>query len=89
LVNPTRSKVKRERAGDGMLLRERLRAARPMLAGRPHEAAGNGSPIWMAAGPRKRAHRTWPGGRVAPGLPGAPRKVRAPQGMVVGNADPG
>jgi hypothetical protein len=28
-----------------------LRAARPMLAGRPHEAAGNGSPRWMAAGP--------------------------------------
>jgi len=36
------------------LLRERLRAARPMLAGRPHEAAGNGSPRWMAAGPRSR-----------------------------------
>src|SRR2546425_265056 len=26
-----------------------------MLAGRPHEAAGNGSPRWMAAGPRERA----------------------------------
>jgi len=25
-----------------------------MLAGRPHEAAGNGSPRWMAAGPRSR-----------------------------------
>jgi hypothetical protein len=23
-----------------------------MLVGRPHEAAGNGSPRWMAAGPR-------------------------------------
>jgi hypothetical protein len=38
-----------------------LRAARPMLAGRPHEAAGNGSPRWMAAGPRSR-------GRTEPGL---------------------
>ena len=25
-----------------------------MLAGRPHEAASNGSPRWMAAGPRSR-----------------------------------
>ena len=25
-----------------------------MLAGRPHEAAGNGSPRWMAVGPRNR-----------------------------------
>jgi hypothetical protein len=47
------------------ILRERLRAARPMLAGRPHEAAGNGSPRWMAAGPRKRVHRTRPTGRLA------------------------
>ncbi len=46
-------------------LRERLRAARPMLAGRPHEAASNGSPRWMAAGPRKRVHRTRPTGRLA------------------------
>ena len=38
-----------------------------MLAGRPHEAAGNGSPRWMAAGPRlARAHRTRPTGRRAP-----------------------
>jgi hypothetical protein len=28
-----------------------------MLAGRPHEAAGNGSPRWMAEGPRERVHR--------------------------------
>jgi len=51
-------------------LRERLRAARPMLAGRPHEAVGNGSPRWMAVGPRKRVHRTRPTGRLArrPGL---------------------
>jgi hypothetical protein len=25
-----------------------------MLAGRPHEAAGNGSPRWMTVAPRKR-----------------------------------
>jgi sugar lactone lactonase YvrE len=37
----------------------------PMLAGRPHEAAGNGSPRWMATGPRKRVHRTRPTGRLA------------------------
>jgi hypothetical protein len=36
-----------------------------MLAGRPHEAAGNGSPRWMAAGPRERAHRTRPTGQLA------------------------
>ena len=36
-----------------------------MLAGRPHEAAGNGSPRWMAAGPRKRVHRTRPTGQLA------------------------
>ena len=48
-------------------LRERLWAARPMLAGRPHEAAGNGSPRWMAVGPRfTRVHRTRPTGRLAP-----------------------
>jgi hypothetical protein len=35
-----------------MGLRERLRAARPMPAGRPHEAAGNGSPRWMTVGLR-------------------------------------
>jgi hypothetical protein len=46
-------------------LRERSRAARPMLAGRPHEAAGNGSPRWMAAGPRERVHRTRPTGQLA------------------------
>jgi hypothetical protein len=37
-----------------------------MLAGRPHEAAGNGSPRWMTAAPRKRAHRTRPTGRLTP-----------------------
>jgi hypothetical protein len=37
-----------------------------MLAGRPHEAAGNGGPRWMTAAPRKRAHRTRPTGRLAP-----------------------
>ena len=37
-----------------------------MLAGRPHEAAGNGSPRWMTAAPRKRAHRTRPTGRRTP-----------------------
>jgi hypothetical protein len=36
-----------------------------MLAGRPHEAASNGSPRWMAAGPRERVHRTRPTGRLA------------------------
>jgi hypothetical protein len=35
-----------------------------MLAGRPHEAVGNGSPRWMTAAPRKRAHRTRPTGRL-------------------------
>ena len=29
------------------LLRERLRTARSMLPGRPHEAARDGSPRWM------------------------------------------
>ena len=37
-----------------------------MPAGRPHEAAGNGSPRWMTAAPRKRAHRTRPTGRLTP-----------------------
>jgi hypothetical protein len=37
-----------------------------MLAGRPHEAVGNGSPRWMTVGPRKRAHRTRPTGRLTP-----------------------
>jgi len=37
-----------------------------MLAGRPHEAAGNGSPRWMTAAPRKRGHRTRPTGRLTP-----------------------
>jgi hypothetical protein len=30
-----------------------LRAARPMLAGRPQEAAGNGSRRWMAVTSRR------------------------------------
>ena len=37
-----------------------------MLAGRPHEAVGNGSPRWMTAAPCKRAHRTRPTGRLTP-----------------------
>src|ERR1700678_2326126 len=37
-----------------------------MLAGRPHEAVGNGSPRWMTVGPRKRVHRTRPTGRLTP-----------------------
>ena len=57
------------------LLRERLRAARPMLAGRPHEAVGNGSPRWMAVGPRKRVHRTRPTGQLARCLPCDLRQV--------------
>ena len=37
-----------------------------MLAGRPHEAVSNGSPRWMAAGPRlTRVPRTRPTGRLA------------------------
>src|SRR5450755_2162600 len=36
-----------------------------MLAGRPHEAVSNGSPRWMAAGPRERVHRTRPTGQLA------------------------
>ena len=37
-----------------------------MLAGRPHEAAGNGSPRWMTAARAKRGHRTRPTGRLTP-----------------------
>ena len=37
-----------------------------MLAGRPHETAGNGSPRWMTAASRKRAHRTRPTGGLPP-----------------------
>jgi hypothetical protein len=59
-------------------LRERSRTARPMLAGRPHEAAGNGSPRWMAAGPRERVHRTRPTGRLVRRLPSA--NAGEPQG---------
>ena len=36
-----------------------------MLVGRPHEAAGNGSPRWMAAGQLRLVHRTRPTGRLA------------------------
>jgi len=46
-----------------------------MLVGRPHEAAGNGSPRWMAAGPRKRVHRTRPTGRLARRPAGLPPGV--------------
>jgi len=59
-----------------------------MLAGRPHEAAGNGSPRWMAAGPRERVHRTRPTGQLARrpnkadvagyDLPEGERRVQAP-----------
>jgi hypothetical protein len=52
-----------------------------MLAGRPHEAAGNGSPRWMAAGPRKRAHRTRPTGRLARRLP-AGLRLRAHEALL-------
>ena len=37
-----------------------------MLAGRPHEAAGNGSPRWMTAASRQARHRTRPTGRLTP-----------------------
>ena len=37
-----------------------------MLAGRPQEAVGNGSPRWMTVAPRKRGHRTRPTGRLTP-----------------------
>ena len=37
-----------------------------MLAGRPHEAVGNGSPRWMTVAPREREHRTRPTGRLTP-----------------------
>jgi hypothetical protein len=82
-------------------LRERLRTARPMLAGRPHEAAGNGSPRWMAAGPHPRVHRTRPTGRLARhprrwpaaqqcsggdwGTLGAPGRGRDAMGVPAGN----
>jgi hypothetical protein len=42
-----------------------LEGARSMLAGRPQEAVSNGSPRWMAAGPRERVHRTRPTGQLA------------------------
>jgi len=41
-----------------------------MLAGRPHEAASNGSPRWMAAGQLRLVHRTRPTGRLARRLTG-------------------
>ena len=48
-----------------------------MLAGRPHEAAGNGSPRWMAAGPRSRGC-TEPGLQAGSPLthPARPRPAR-------------
>ena len=61
------------------LLRERLRAARPMLAGRPHEAAGNGSPRWMAAGPLHAGAQN-PAYRPARPLPCTQARVTASQG---------
>ena len=76
MVNPTRSKVKKGNHGS---LRERSRAARPRLAGRPHEAVGNGSPRWMTVAPRKRAHRTRPTGRLT-----LPSIVVACDGYAVG-----
>ena len=51
-----------------------------MLAGRPHEAAGNGSPRWMAVGPRKRAHRTRPTGRLTPTYTSSPATVSVVSG---------
>ncbi len=47
-----------------------------MLAGRPHEAAGNGSPRWMTAAPRERAHRTRPTGRVSAIVAAVPGSVQ-------------
>src|SRR5215475_2701342 len=48
-----------------------------MLAGRPHEAAGNGSPRWMAAGPRSR-------GCTEPGLQvGSPAALAMTCGFLV------
>jgi len=48
------------------------------------ERKGLGLPANTAGQARQTAS-----GRVVPGSPGTPRKVRAPQGRVVGNADPG
>ena len=48
----------------------------PELAGRPQEAAGNGSPRLMAVGPQTRVHRTRPTGRLARHLPPHPAQPR-------------
>jgi hypothetical protein len=64
LVNPTWSEVRKGLVLTGAYLCERLRVARPMLAGKPHEAVSNG-PRWMAAGPREWVHRTRPTGQLA------------------------
>src|SRR3974390_3567800 len=47
-----------------------------MLAVRPHEAVGNGSPRWMTAASRKRAHRTRPTGRLTPLIRRRPETCR-------------
>jgi len=62
-------------------LRECLRAACPMLVGRPHEAVSNGGPRWMAAGPRERVHRTRPTGQLARRLTCINKEFR-PRGTV-------
>jgi hypothetical protein len=49
-----------------------------MLAGRPHQAAGNGSRRWMAVGPLTRVHRTRPTGRLARRHRPGPRKRSTP-----------
>jgi hypothetical protein len=60
-----------------------------MLAGRPHEAAGNGSPRWMAVGPRERVHRTRPTGQLArrPPLSARTRSAGGSLGCPAGQTD--
>jgi hypothetical protein len=63
-----------------------------MLAGRPHEAAGNGSPRWMTAAPRERG--TEPGLQAGSPAPSnadlrrsiARRSVRALSGHMSGGS---
>jgi len=50
----------RSRGGPPGPLRRRSRAARPMPAGRPHEATGNGGPRWMTVA-RTSVRSTEPG----------------------------
>ncbi len=59
----------RSRGGSSEPLRRRLRTARPMPAGRPHEATGNGGPRWMTvARTSVRRHRTRLTGRLVPSI---------------------